>query len=102
MHCNCALVCAMSVHCIIHCNCTAIAMLIQLLSLPCPSTLAGVFWAFLRVLQCLSLSLCLSLCLSILGRIGELVPRDCLRNLTLVHRVGNCPRGWLWKLSNRD
>jgi hypothetical protein len=62
-----------------------LTQLIQLFGLLCPVTLAGAFRAFLGVPQCLSLSLCLF----IFRRIGALVPRDCLRNLTHVRRVGN-------------
>src|SRR5271154_4717605 len=66
--------------------CIAIALqltwLIQLFGLLYPGTLAGVFQAFLGDPQCL-----LFLCLFILRHISTLVPRDCLRNLTLVRHV---------------
>jgi len=52
-------------------------------------TLAGTFHTRLGVLLWVLLCLCLGILLFLAWRVGSLVARDCLRDLTFVHRIYN-------------
>jgi hypothetical protein len=68
-------------------------------------TLAGTFYTLLGVLLWVLLCLCLGILLSLAWRVGSLVARDCLRDLTFMRRIYNSRgRGYYYiitkKLSN--
>jgi hypothetical protein len=51
--------------------------------------LAGTFYTLLGVLLWVLLCLCLGVLLFLVWRVGSLVARDCLRDLTFVRRIYN-------------
>jgi hypothetical protein len=52
-------------------------------------TLAGTFYTRLGVLLWVLLCLCLGILLFLAWRVRSLVTRDCLRDLTFIHRIYN-------------